>query len=192
MFLSSDAPYVTQNDCRLVPVSELVDVRGFKTPGGPVRAGVPSASMTSGVTESPVSPNHTHTLPNSNSAKYYTKSELLTPSDFLGSSGRDPPVSFQVDEARALLEKLNAARRDSPSTGSEAPRPVQGSSPRRQGSAPQQMSLKDIPLPPSGYQFMPPPNMIQSAPSILPVSRSKETGPDSNFSKTGPVPVSNP
>ncbi|RUS91312.1 hypothetical protein EGW08_000926 [Elysia chlorotica] len=168
------------NDYTLVPVSELVDNRGFKTPGGPVRSGGtggPNPPPPTG--ESPLSPSHTHTLPNSNSARYYIKSELLTPSDFQGGSGPDPPVSAQVDEARALLKKLNAAGRSSPSTGTaknnEAPGLGLGSSPRRQGSG---ISLKDIPLPPSGYQFMPPPNMIQAAPpaSAQQGSSSEETG----------------
>ncbi|GFR91344.1 meiosis arrest female protein 1 homolog [Elysia marginata] len=157
------------NDYILVPASQMVDRKGYKTPGGPVRAGgAPSVGMTSGIVESPVSPSHTHTLPNSNSAKYYTKSELLTPSDFLEKSGKDtPPLRAQMDEARALLEKLNMS---------------QGANSGLSGSAPQQMSLKDIPLPPSGYQFMPPPNMISIAPPV-----ASGTGPESKAASLDPV-----
>ena len=176
----------SQSDYLLIPASELVDRKGYRAPGGPVRAGVPYSEYQCdpAVGDSPVSPSHTHTLPNSNSARYYTKSELLTPSDFQGMSGGDATSAAQVEEARALLEKLNTARQSSSSAGAPtAPGLNKGSSPLLHGSGPQQMSLKDIPLPPSGYQFMPPPNMT---PSMSSVAYSSEP----NASSIDPVTVS--
>lgn len=171
----------SSNDYSLVPASDLVDSKGFKTPGGPVKAGAPSVGTYPGVGDgSPVSPSHTHTLPNSNSAKYYTKSELLTPSDFQSKPGLDPPNNAELGQARMLMEKLQISRQ-----------PNGGSSGQQQGSTvlPQQMSLKDIPLPPSGYQFMPPPNMVPSS-GPQPVSSAsflKSTRPESKVSSLDPV-----
>ncbi|GFO25751.1 meiosis arrest female protein 1 homolog, partial [Plakobranchus ocellatus] len=176
-------------DYTLVPASEFVDRKGFKTPGGPVSKdsmGICATSLNPGMGDSPVSPNQVHTLPNSNSARYYIKSsDLLMPSDFqerIGRSSNDtPPVKTQAEEAQALLKKMTLRPGSSSVEDAGKDGPVLSLGPSLQ-----QMSLKDIPLPPSGYQFMPPPNM--PPPSISKQqSTPKDASADSKASTFDPI-----
>uniref|UniRef100_A0A2C9KRA0 HTH OST-type domain-containing protein n=1 Tax=Biomphalaria glabrata TaxID=6526 RepID=A0A2C9KRA0_BIOGL len=126
---------------------KIYDLKSYKTPGGPVVSSchVPTASANS----SSSSPNHTHTLPNSNSEKYYhikSKPSSLDGSPFNNGSACDIQQSSSVMSGPSFpLGDLNKVTSGCDST------------------AVFKRKLSDIPIPSFGFRDIPPPPIKYSA-----------------------------
>ncbi|XP_059145129.1 meiosis regulator and mRNA stability factor 1-like isoform X3 [Physella acuta] len=145
--------YTVNTDYQFKPPNPSTDRKAYKTPGGPVghEFGRPESPSTS---HSATSPSHTHTLPNSNSEKYYNiKSRPPSDPSFtnFGITASSTSTVSSSESQNKLLDPAYFLGGFNKSGAGGGSAPV--------FKCAEKKSLADIPIPSFGFRDIPPPVM---------------------------------